>query len=289
MLRFIFSRIFLKQLAILLAVATSGLVLLHFWMGYVTEHGTVIEVPNYLGMPMKDLDAFADSVPLQYVIIDSIYSDDFPKGTVADQDPAPGTGAKQGRKVYLTVNAMMPQQVKMPDLHDLSFRQAKAVLETVGLRLGDISFRPDIAKNAVLDQHVGGRSVRSGQLLFKGARVNLVLGDGLSNVEMPMPYLLYHRLDSVTQYLRSLSLNIGVVVIDTPVTDSTRLRVYRQLPAFDPQRTIRGGDSFDIFVKQDSSAISYDRAMYRMLWDRDTLGLGNEPIEIEPEEDFDEN
>jgi len=287
MLQFIFSRFFLKQLAIVAVVAVLSLVGLHFWMAYATEHGTVIEVPNYLGVAVKDLDAIADTVPLQYIIIDSIYSDEFPKGTVADQDPAPGTGAKRGRKVYLTVNAVMPQQVKMPDLRDLSFRQAKAVLETVGFRLGDISFRPDIAKNAVLDQKVGSKDVPPGTLLFKGARINLVLGDGLSNMELSMPYLLYHRLDSVTQYLRSLSLNIGVVVIDTPVTDSTLLRVYRQLPAFDGQRKIRGGDSFDLFVKQDSASISYDRSLYRMLWERDTLGPASEPIEIE--EDFDEN
>lgn len=287
MLQFIFSRLFLKQLAIVAVVAVFSLVGLHYWMAHATEHGTVIEVPSYLGVAVRDLDAIADTVPLQYVIIDSIYSDDFPKGTVADQDPAPGAGAKRGRKVYLTVNAVMPQQVKMPDLRDLSFRQAKAVLETVGFRLGDISFRPDIAKNAVLDQQVGGRDVPPGTLLFKGARINLVLGDGLSNMELSMPYLLYHRLDSVTQYLRSLSLNIGVVVIDTPVTDSTLLRVYRQLPAYDGQRKIRGGDSFDLFVKQDSTAIAYDRSLYRMLWERDTLGLGNEPIELE--EDFDEN
>lgn len=287
MLQFIFSRLFLKQLAIVAVVAVFSLVGLHYWMAHATEHGTVIEVPSYLGVAVSDLDAIADTVPLQYVIIDSIYSDDFPKGTVAGQDPAPGTGAKRGRKVYLTVNAVMPQQVKMPDLRDLSFRQAKAVLETVGFRLGDISFRPDIAKNAVLDQQVGGRDVPPGTLLFKGARINLVLGDGLSNVELAMPYLLYHRLDSVKQYLRSLSLNIGVVVIDTPVTDSTRLRVYRQLPAYDGQRKIRGGDSFDLFVKQDSTSIAYDRSLYRMLWVRDTLGLGNEPIELE--EDFDEN
>jgi beta-lactam-binding protein with PASTA domain len=286
MLQFIFSRVFLKQLGLVALVAVVSLVGLHFWMGYVTEHGTIIEVPNYLGVPMKDLDAIADTVPLQYVIIDSIYSDEFPKGTVADQDPAPGTGAKRGRKVYLTVNAVMPQQVMMPDLRDLSFRQAKAVLETVGLRLGDISFRPDIAKNAVLDQQVGGRDVKPGALLFKRTRVDLVLGDGLSNIEMAMPYLLYHRLDSVTQYLRSLSLNIGAVVIDPAVTDSSKLRVYRQLPAYDPQRTIRGGDSFDLFLTQDSASIGYDRALYRRLWERETLGTESEPIE--PEDDFEE-
>lgn len=283
MRQFLFSRIFLKQVGILIIGGAVFLTGLHFWMGFATEHGTVVEVPNYLGVAVKDLEAFSDTVELQYVINDSIYSDDYPKGTVADQDPAPGTGAKRGRKVYLIVNAVMPQQVKMPDLRDLSFRQAKAVLETVGLRLGEISFRPDIAKNAVLEQEVGGRPIPPGKLLFKGSRVNLILGDGLSNVEIAMPYLIYHRLDSAIQYLRSLSLNVGAVVVDGEVTDSTRLRVYRQIPAYDPERTIRGGDSFDLFLKQDSTDIPYDRALYRYLWLKDVMDMSSEPIEMEDE------
>lgn len=285
MFRFIFSRLFLKQLGMMVLLAIVSLTGLYFWMGYATEHDIVVEVPSFLGVPMAELEEFADTIPLEYIIIDSIYSDDFPKGTVADQDPSPGTGAKRGRKVYLTVNAMLPRQVKMPDLRNLSFRQAKAILETVGLRLGDISFRPDIAKNAVLDQEAGGRAIPPGKLLFKGARIDLVLGDGLSNVESPVPYLLYHRLDSAIVYLRSLSLNLGVLVVDTPVTDSTLLRVYRQIPAYDERSTIKGGNSMDIFVTQDTSAIVFDRTLYRTYFLRDSLGGSEEEMDY----DFDEN
>lgn len=287
MFRFLFSGLFVKQLVLLAVLAAASLVGLYYWMAYMTEHDTVVEVPSYLGIGMHGLESFSDTIPLEYVIIDSIYSDDFPKGTVADQDPAPGTGAKRGRKVYLTMNAVMPQQVKMPDLRNLSFRQARAVLETVGLRLGEISFRPDIAKNAVLDQESGGREVRPGQMLFKGARIDLVLGDGLSSLEMPLPYLVYHTLDSARMYLRRLTLNIGALVIDTPVRDSSRLRVFRQIPAFEEGLTIRGGNSIDLFVTDDSTSIQYDHALFRMMWESELQSETGEPTEYE--DDFEGN
>jgi beta-lactam-binding protein with PASTA domain len=277
--QFIFSKLFLRHLGMAVAAGVVFLVMVHFMMGFATEHGTVVEVPSYLGVPMTDLDEFSDTIPLEYVIIDSIYSDAFPKGTVADQDPAAGTGAKRGRKVYLTVNAMMPQQIKMPDLRNLSFRQAKAILETLGLRLGGTSFRPDIAKNAVLDQFAKGRSIKPGQLLFKGSKVDLVLGDGLSGAELTMPYLIYHRLDSAVLLLRSLSLNVGAIVVDGAVTDSTRLRVFRQIPAYSRDMTIQGGNNVDLFLTEDTASISFDQFLYQSMWNKDTVSASMEPIE----------
>lgn len=283
MLQFIFSKLFIRHMALAVLFGIGVLVGLHFWMASATEHDIIIDVPSYLGIPKGKLEQFSDTIPLEYVIIDSIYSDEFPKGTVADQDPAPGTGAKRGRKVYLTMNASLPQQIKMPDLHNLSFRQARAILETVGLRLGEISYQPDIAKNAVLEQEVKGRTVHPGQLLFKGSKVDLVLGDGLSDLEMPIPYLLYHKLDSARELLRSLSLNLGALVVDTPVTDTALLRVYKQIPTFDADRVIRGGSSVDLFLTQDTSAIIFDRLRFRQFWERDTLVETSTDIEVDEE------
>jgi eukaryotic-like serine/threonine-protein kinase len=284
LIRFVLSILFLKQLAIVAVLGVGTLIGLHYWMGYLTEQDFVVEVPDLRGLTTSELVSFMDTVPLPYLIIDSIYSDEVPKGTVADQDPLPGTGAKRGRKVYLTVNALLPQQVKMPDLRNLSIRQARAILETVGLKLGDISFRPDIARNAVLDQEIGSSTVRPGALIFKGTRVNLVLGDGLSDIEMPMPYLMYQQIDSALAMLRMLSLNLGALVIDTPITDSSLLRVYRQIPAFNPKETIRGGNSIDLFVTQDTISINFDRELYLNAWRKEEEQTDFSDFETEEEE-----
>lgn len=284
LIRFVFSILFLKQLAVVAVLGAGTLVGLHCWMGYLTEHDTVVKVPDLRGRATSELEAFMDTIPLPFLIIDSIYSDEVPKGTVADQEPMPGTGAKRDRKIYLTVNALMPQQVKMPDLRNLSIRQARAILETVGLKLGDISFRPDIARNAVLDQEINNGTVRPGALIFKGTRVNLVLGDGLSDIDMPMPYLIYQQMDSAVAMLRMLSLNLGALVVDTPVTDSSLLRVYRQIPAFNPKETIRGGNSIDLFLTEDTTSITFDHERYLNAWRKEEEDTDFSDFEMEEEE-----
>ncbi|MCB0812521.1 MAG: PASTA domain-containing protein, partial [Flavobacteriales bacterium] len=60
-------------------------------------------------------------------VIDSVHSDERPKGTVVEQDPVAGAEVKPDRKVYLVMNAMQPQMIDMPDLVDMSKRQAISV------------------------------------------------------------------------------------------------------------------------------------------------------------------
>src|SRR5207244_4487249 len=94
------------------------------------------------------------------------------------------------RTIYLTVNAMMPPLVKMPNLVDLTLRQASAKLETYGFKLGTLEYVPDLAKNAVLSQKVKGKKIEPGTLIEKGVTVTLVLGDGLSDNKVSVPRLL---------------------------------------------------------------------------------------------------
>ena len=54
------------------------------------------------------------------------------------QDPNPGQLVKKGRKIYLSVSTVNPPQVEMPNLIDLSLRQAENMLKTNNLRLGQV-------------------------------------------------------------------------------------------------------------------------------------------------------
>ncbi|MFM1876695.1 MAG: hypothetical protein RL266_2432 [Bacteroidota bacterium] len=238
------------------------LVGLFFWLDAYTENGVTVKTPDFSGVSLKEIEQFADTTDVEYIIVDSIYTNEYPKGTVAYQDPKPGYPVKRGRKVYLTVNAILPKQVVMPDVRNLSIRQAKAVLESVGLRLGELSYRPDIAKNAVLDQLIRGRSASKGRSVVVGTVVDLVLGDGLSNTRVPIPYLLYYTLQEATERLNLSSLNLATFVVDTSVVDTSLARVYRQVPAFSQKDLIPLGTPFIIYLTDDTLSIEYDSSLY---------------------------
>jgi beta-lactam-binding protein with PASTA domain len=261
-IRFIFSKQFLINLAIVAGLAIPAVGMLYFWLGHYTEHGITVATPDFTGVALKDIEAFADTTDIVYEIVDSLYSNELPKGAVADQEPKPGYRVKRGRKVYLTVNAILPKQVVIPDVRNLSLRQAKAVLESVGLKMGELRYVPDIAKNAVLDQQVGGRSVRKGMTAFTGTVVNLTLGDGLSNTRVSVPYLLYYTLAEATERLNLSSLNLATFKIDTPFTDTALVRVYKQIPAFNPNDLVPMGTSIILYLTEDTLSIQYDSTLY---------------------------
>lgn len=262
LIRFIFSKAFIVNLAIAGVLGLAAIVGLYFWLDDYTEHGITIETPDFSGVPINELEAFSDTLDVEWIIVDSLYTDEYPKGTVAEQEPKAGYQVKRGRKVYLTVNAISPKKVTVPNVRNLSLRQAKAVLESVGLKLGELVYKPDIAKNAVLDQKINDRSVEEGEFAVIGTVVDLVLGDGLSNTRVPIPYLKYYRLEEAVDRLNLSSLNLATFKIDTPVVDSNLVRVYRQIPAFNEKDLVPLGTSFILYLTEDTASIEYDSTLY---------------------------
>ena len=136
-------------------------------------------MPDFSGKTMDNLDDFAADNKLKYIIIDSVYDFKKPKGTVISQEPYVGAKVKEYRTIYLTVVAKTQEQVSVPDLIDLSLRQALSILETYGLKPGRIDYTHSEFKNAVLQQRYRGRAINSEMTVKLGSAIDLVLGDGI--------------------------------------------------------------------------------------------------------------
>ena len=260
--KFIFSKAFAISLVLAVVIAVGLLFSVFAYMDDYTEHGVTYPVPELSGVMIDDLEALFDTTELNFQIVDSMYSNEIPRGSVAEQDPPAGSQVKKGRNIYLTVNAKLREQLGMPDLVNLSLRQAKAKLESFGLVLGELTYVPDIAKNAVLKQFLGEGEISSGKMVFKGTPIDLELGDGLSSSRVAMPYVLYSALEEATGILRAASLNVGAIVIDTPITDTALVRVYRQIPGYRPETMLRMGSFVDLFLTEDTLNIEYDSTFY---------------------------
>jgi eukaryotic-like serine/threonine-protein kinase len=168
---------------------------------------------------------------LQFAVFDSLYEKDSKPNSVLDQNPKPDAKVKENRTIYLTVNAFNPPQFKMPKLVDKSLRQAQIELESYGLVVGQLTYIPDMAQNAVLKQLVDGKEIKPGDLIAKGTAVDLVLGDGLGNTQVEVPFLLNLSLNEAKFVLTASSLNIGAVVFTGGVSDTSKAVVVRQIPS----------------------------------------------------------
>jgi beta-lactam-binding protein with PASTA domain len=218
-------------------------------MRFYTHHDELIELPDFSGESIHSLDSLMETFSLRYVIIDSIFSDNLNVETVIDQDPKPNTFVKENRRVYLTVVAKNKKLVVLPNLIDLTKRRAISKLKSLGLIVGELSFVPDMAKNAVLKQLVDGKELESGVTLPTGTTVDLVIGDGLSDLLVELPLLEGLTLEDATLVLQMSSLNVGLAVFDENVKDSTTAIIYSQRPKAAEDKMINLGRNVDVFLK----------------------------------------
>ena len=248
-IQFLKSRTFFRNLFILLFVIVGGFFVLTSMLNSYTLHGENISVPDLRGLRISKLDSILVTQSFHFKVVDSLYDGEKQPGTVLDQDPAPNSKVKENRTIYLTINATQPPDVKMPDLVDVSFRQAEAMLQSFGLVNGDIIYRSDLAKNAVLEQLYKNKNIKPGTMLPKGAVIDLVLGDGLGDIDVPVPDLLGLTLDEAWLIIKRASLTIRNIHYDSNVSDTLTAKIYNQNPASDGGITLKQGDGIEVFLR----------------------------------------
>lgn len=217
----------------LLAAVITVVVLLFvafFSLRYYTKHGQGLNVPALKGLSFTQAVSKLESLGLRYEV-DSVYIMDTPPGTVVDQDPNPNTFVKDNRTIYLTVSMNTAPDVKFPDIDLKPLKQAQAIIESFGLKLGDTTYKSDMSRDVVLQASFGGQPVKVGQTIPKGSRIDFVLGDGKGNEEVDIPTLIGLTKDEAIFALRNgAMLNLGTVTYEGTITDTANAVIIKQDP-----------------------------------------------------------
>jgi beta-lactam-binding protein with PASTA domain len=120
------------------------------------------------------------------------------------------------------------------------------------LRIGDTIFKPDFAKNSVLEQLYKGEQITPGTKIRQGTELTLVLGDGIGDLEFAVPNLIGMTFGQAKSLLLANGLSFMVVLPDVDVTDSLNSFVYWQNPPRnneDGKRLrIRPGQTMDVRI-----------------------------------------
>jgi eukaryotic-like serine/threonine-protein kinase len=248
---------------ILFVVVVATLLVLLFFgsLDYITKHNEYQKVPAVVGKNIDAARKMLEDKGFEVEIQDSLYIDTFPKLAVIKQSPDGDATVKVNRTIYLTINRAQPPLVEMPNLVGFSLRNAQMYLENLGLHLGDTTYRPDIAKNAVLEQLYNGQPIKSGTKIFMGSTISFVLGSGISDYDIPVPDLLGKTYSQARSILRGMDINF-TPVIDVDVSDTPNSYVTRQSPnkyhEVDGDRTlnrIRPGQNIDIWLSSHPPAV----------------------------------
>ena len=231
------------------------LILLLLFLGsleLVTRHGKVLKIPGVTGQSYAEAKKTLEADGFDVQIQDSIYNDTVPALQVIKQFPEADNLVKINRTVYLTINRSVAPVVEMPNLISMTFRNAEMVLRHYGLQLEDTIFKPDFAKNSVLDQLYKGESIKPGTKIQEGNKITLVLGSGIGGMDFMVPDLVGMSYRDARAILEEARLITGALVPDNDVRDTLDAFVYRQNPPRfgedNKTNRIRQGQTIDLWL-----------------------------------------
>ena len=220
------------NIVLALIVGAGLLVVLIWWLNSYTQHGVEVEVEDVRGMVTQEAGPILAAQGLRLEVVDSTYTDKVPLGTIVEQDPKPQSHAKPGRLVYVTINATTKRQVTMPNLQDMSYRQATTTLRGLGLRVDSTyDYKPSAYRDLVLDVKSNGVSIQPGKKLPVGTRVRLVVGYGRGSEQVTVPHVIGLTLQEARTRLLRSQLTVGAVYRDEEAEAGKEQYVYRQSPA----------------------------------------------------------
>ncbi len=254
-IHFISGNIIIRNLFFAFLILIAGVFLILQILKIYTRHNQNLSVPDFTGLTLEEAFDAAEKRDLRIEVFDSVYLTEYERGTVVDQHPAPNFKVKKNRKISLTMNAVNPEMILMPDLVDLTFRQARTRLESFGLKTGNITYEPDIGENVVLAQKINGMNINPGDSIIKGTLIDLVLGQGLSDEKTGVPNLIGLTLEAAKIVASDRFLSIGAVVPDASIIteeDRNMAKVFSQDPEPGPESALALGSTIDIWITLDT-------------------------------------
>ena len=234
------------------------IVLNMFALRIYTDHGDSIEIPDLRGKTTEEVSDILSNIDLRFQIRDSVYSRETAPGTVLDHFPKAGQRVKENRTIFITLCAVSQEKIPMPQLTDISYRQAVNIIESSGLIAGKVEYKPSEFPNLVLEQKSGGNEIRVGEMIAKGSVIDLVLGSDSKGETSQVPTLFGRNLTEAKLTLDEAFLNIGTITYDESVlyeAQKAKAMIFKQSP--DPVEIfeVPKGTAIDIWLTIDKSKL----------------------------------
>lgn len=178
-IKFIFTKTFLKQLAIAVGIIIVLVFLIMKWLNYSTNHGEFKTVPDLSKLSFEEAKAKLAENDLDYKLQDTInYNPDYPPFSVIEQNPVAGEKVKENRKIYLKINPSKYRDITVPHVIQITRRTAESTLNAVGFRVDKVIYKDNIGKDMVLGMQYEGKPIKPGDRLPKTSKIELILGNG---------------------------------------------------------------------------------------------------------------
>ena len=177
-----------------------------FVMPVYTNYNEGITVPDVTKLSLQQAGNNLENSGLRFEVLERRAHSAYPANYIIDQEPAPKSIVKPNRKVYLTVNTDVTPRTVVPNVVNMSLRNAEIQLENHGLTVGTRSYETSRFRNTILRQ-----SVAPGDTVSRGTVVNLAVSDGLGSRIVSVPDVIGLRLSEAQQEIINAGLRVDEI------------------------------------------------------------------------------
>ncbi|MBQ1484563.1 MAG: Stk1 family PASTA domain-containing Ser/Thr kinase, partial [Eubacterium sp.] len=186
-----------------------------------------VAVPNLTGMTYEEAEAKLKELGLVIAKGEDISSADIEQGRVVSQMPVKDTNVKKGKTITVRLSSG-PGEIEVPDLTNMTFDEAKAALEALGLKIinGGDTFSETIEKGKIANQ-----SPKALEMAKNGEAVTVYISAGPEEKEGLVPNLVgsaYTGRDAMDVILGEFGFVLGDV--NEEESDETPGTIIRQDP-----------------------------------------------------------
>lgn len=176
---FLRSKVFLINIGLAFLVIIVLSVLILQWLKKSTNHGEFVLVPDLAKLSVMEMRDVIEDANLRYEVLDSAnYDPEYPRFSIIEQDPPAGNKVKENRKIYITVNPSGYKKVTVPNVIQVTQRNAGSMLRAVGLDVERITYIDELGKDMVYYIRYKGKTIKPGDKLPKTSKIELVCGNG---------------------------------------------------------------------------------------------------------------
>jgi len=179
----------------------------YFTISLIIQSEDTVVVPNLIGSDVVAVLENLTDLGLNTKVHGFEYSAEVPKNHIISQDPEPGAEIKKDRDVKIVLSRGS-QEVRMPNLVSLSYRQAQIIFAENDLCLGVLS-RSHHAKTE--REEIIAQNPPAGTTVERGACVDLLVSEGPRPVRTLMPELIGHSLEDALVMIEKRNLIPGAI------------------------------------------------------------------------------
>ena len=158
--------------------------------------------------------------------------------------------------------AVTPEKTLMPNLKNISLREAIGRLDSNGLEVDHLDYVPYSYKNNVIEQFYQNQPIEEGTELVKGSKIVLQVGIGDNKDKVKVPNLIGKPAMEAKRILNLTGLNLGKETWEDK--DSTQYMCVRRMSPGPSSGSVEAGTFIDVSYHS-SRTLDFKKEMQELL------------------------